>query len=79
MDNTPNLNPKVESKVAKHSHVAVHAIQYRNEKGDLVEIAPKTEFSPRAIKEIGDVGNLEKRGAIRRLTKDDLASEVVKS
>ena len=68
------------AKVSRATHRTVHAIQYRDAKGNVVEIAPKTDIAAASLKDqIGDVADLEKRGAIRRITKDDLASEVVKS
>jgi hypothetical protein len=52
----------------KATHVAVHALQYHDGEGVLREMSPKTEFSASAMKsQLGDVAELERKGAVRRL------------
>jgi hypothetical protein len=60
----------------KHTHLAVHAIQYRNDKGESVEIAPKAEFTPKDHGFNAEAtADLVKRGAARKLTREDLADD----
>lgn len=58
---------------AKNTHVAVHAIQYRDKDKQAVEIKPGTEFAPGALGL--DAVDLAKKGAIRKLAVKKAAAE----
>lgn len=56
----------------KHTHVAVHAIQRRDEKGVMSEIAPGSEFTPASADERT---YLEGVGAAKAIKKEVVAEE----
>jgi hypothetical protein len=55
----------------KNTHVAVHSIEYNDEKGARVVIAPGTEFTPNKA----DLEHLEGSGAARKLGKAVVADD----
>lgn len=56
----------------KHTHVAVHAIQRHDAEGNLTEVAPGAEFTPR---DAAERDFLEARGAAKRKAKEAVAEE----